>query len=169
MGSFSGMVFLDSMHIIVNRKNDVPLRTKDGGETWTPMDSCKLARTQAIPTTSLCFWDFSLNRLLATGRQNELWSDVLLDGQDPDHDGLRVSTPHNPTTARSPGASLRDCSWSTAARRRRTIRTLRLSGSRRMTERRDYTRKPHPSLSSRGGSEGLRVLAGGSTRRATIW
>jgi len=45
-GSFHGMAIKDSQHMIVNRNNDVPLRTKDGGATWTPVNSCKLvART----------------------------------------------------------------------------------------------------------------------------
>jgi len=28
--------------MIVTRNNNVPLRTKDGGATWTPMESCRL-------------------------------------------------------------------------------------------------------------------------------
>lgn len=36
-GAFGGMVFKDSQNWIVTRSNDVPLRTKDGGATWTPM------------------------------------------------------------------------------------------------------------------------------------
>jgi hypothetical protein len=42
VGSFGGLTIKDSMNMIVTRNNDVPLRTKDGGATWTPMDSCKL-------------------------------------------------------------------------------------------------------------------------------
>jgi hypothetical protein len=42
VGSFNDMAIKDSQHMIVNRDNDVPLRTTDGGATWTPMDSCKL-------------------------------------------------------------------------------------------------------------------------------
>ena len=45
-GSFHGMAIKDSQNMIVNRNNDVPLKTKDGGATWVPMNSCKLvART----------------------------------------------------------------------------------------------------------------------------
>ena len=36
-GSFHGLVFKDANNWIVNRNNDVPLRTKDAGATWTPM------------------------------------------------------------------------------------------------------------------------------------
>ena len=42
VGSFGGMAIRNSSHMIVTRNNDVPLRTKDGGATWTPMESCRL-------------------------------------------------------------------------------------------------------------------------------
>ena len=42
VGSFGGMAIRNSTHMIVTRNNDVPLRTKDGGATWTPMESCRL-------------------------------------------------------------------------------------------------------------------------------
>ena len=42
VGSFNDLAIKDSQHMIVSRNNDVPLRTTDGGATWTPIDSCKL-------------------------------------------------------------------------------------------------------------------------------
>jgi len=42
IGSFGGMAIRNSTHMIVTRNNNVPLRTKDGGATWTPMESCRL-------------------------------------------------------------------------------------------------------------------------------
>ena len=41
-GSFAGLAIRNSTHMIASRSNDVPLRTKDGGATWTPMESCRL-------------------------------------------------------------------------------------------------------------------------------
>jgi len=42
VGSFHGMAIKNSTHMIVTRNDDVPLRTKDGGATWTEMESCRL-------------------------------------------------------------------------------------------------------------------------------
>merc|ERR1711865_1149768 len=42
IGSFGDLAIKNSTHMIVPRSNNVPLRTQDGGATWTPMESCRL-------------------------------------------------------------------------------------------------------------------------------
>merc|ERR1712166_392695 len=42
VGSFSDLAIKNSTHMIVGRSNDVPLRTTDGGSSFTPMESCRL-------------------------------------------------------------------------------------------------------------------------------
>ena len=42
VGSFGDLAIKNSTHMIATRINDVPLRTQDGGATWTPMESCRL-------------------------------------------------------------------------------------------------------------------------------
>ena len=53
-GSNGGIVFKDSSTAIVKRRGDLPLRTKDGGKTWQPMES--LAPIAAGLTSVLWSW-----------------------------------------------------------------------------------------------------------------
>ena len=49
VGSFSDMIILNSTHMTVTRKGDVPLRTTDGGATWAPMESPQLKLVSQVP------------------------------------------------------------------------------------------------------------------------
>ena len=56
VGSFGGLAILDSMHMIVSRNSDVPLRTKDGGATWAPMASEQLSLVSGMRHGLMYSW-----------------------------------------------------------------------------------------------------------------
>merc|ERR1712146_753231 len=50
-GTFGGLAIKDSQTMILTRRSEVPLRTKDGGKTWHPLTSCNSIATYAHGAT----------------------------------------------------------------------------------------------------------------------
>ena len=69
-GSFTGLAIKDSLTMIVTRKGQVPLRTKDGGDTWQPMSSLGIWQGAGSPIWS---WTGKTLAFIGSGGQQSSW------------------------------------------------------------------------------------------------
>lgn len=69
-GIFTGLTIKDSSTMIVTRRGQVPLRTKDGGETWQPMESLKIWSGSGGPIWS---WTGKTLAIIGSGGTQSDW------------------------------------------------------------------------------------------------
>lgn len=69
-GIFGGLTIKDSSTMIVTRRGQEPLRTKDGGNTWQPMESLKSWAGAGSPIWS---WTGHTLAFIGSGGQQSAW------------------------------------------------------------------------------------------------